>query len=109
MAFWSSVLLRVLLGLDIYGGFDPLGVLPLFLKKVAPKLSIIFRMLIRLRCFPECWRSANVTIIIKGAPSPHRGNYRPISIMHILSKVYEKIVSHRLSSFCVKYVFFASC
>ena len=32
--------------LDIYGGFDPLGAFPLFLKMVAdiiaPKLSIIF-------------------------------------------------------------------
>ena len=32
-------------------------------------------------------------------------NYRPISITPILSKVYEKLVSHKLSSSCVKYVF----
>ena len=37
---------------------------------------------------PECWRSANVTAIPKGAPSPHRENYRPISITPILFKVY---------------------
>ena len=28
--------------------------------------------------------------------------YRPISITHILSKVYEKLVSHKLLSFCEK-------
>ena len=46
LAVQTSVLLRRLLDLDGYGGVDPLGVFPLFLKKVAdiidPKLSIIF-------------------------------------------------------------------
>ena len=44
--FWTSVLLRLLLDLDTYEGVDPLGVFPLFLKKVADiiarKLNIIF-------------------------------------------------------------------
>ena len=44
-------ILWLLLDLDTYGGVDPLGVFPLFLKIVvdiiAPKLSIIFRGLIR--------------------------------------------------------------
>ena len=61
------------------GGVDPLRMFPLFLKKVAviiaPKRSIIFHLLIRLATFPECWRSAIVTAIIKGAPSPDRENY----------------------------------
>ena len=80
----------------------------LFLEKVADiiaaKLSMIFPGLIRLGSFPECWRSANVTAFPKGAPSPDRENYGPISITSILSKVHEKFVSHKLSSFCQKYV-----
>ena len=95
-----------LLELDTYRGVDPLDMFPLFLKKVAdiiaPKLSVIFRWLIRLRSFPECWRSAKVIAIPKGAPSPDKENYRPISITPILSMVYEKLVSHKLSSFCEK-------
>ena len=80
---------------------------PPFLKKVADiiarKLNIIFLRLIRLGSFPEYWLSPNVTAIPKGAPSPDRENHRPISITPILSKVYEKLVSHKLSSFCEKY------
>ena len=106
LAFRTSFILRLLLDLDTYGGVDPLVVFPLFLKKVAdiiaPKLSICFRRLIRLGSFPGCWRSANVTAISKGAPSRDRENYRPISITPILSKVYEKLVSHKLSSLCEK-------
>ena len=66
---------------------------------IAPKLSIIFRGLIRRGSFPECWRSANVTAIPKGASSPDRENYRPISITLILSKVYEKLISHKFFTF----------
>ena len=60
-------------------GVDSLPVFPLFLKKVvdiiAPKLSLIFRMLIRLASFPGCWRSSNVTYNPKGAPYHGRENY----------------------------------
>ena len=51
MAFRTSVIRRLLLDFDSYGGVDPLGVFPLFFKIVAnivaPKLSVIFRRLIR--------------------------------------------------------------
>ena len=49
--------------------------------------------------------AAKVTAILKDAISPDGENYRPLSITPILSKVYEKLVSHKLSSFCEKYVF----
>ena len=107
LAFRTSVLLRLLLDLDTYGGVDPLCVFPVFLKKVADiiaqKLSIIFCTHIRQGSFPECWRSANVTAITKGAPSPDKENYRHLSITPILSKVFEKLGSHKPSSFCEKY------
>ena len=71
MTFRTSVLLRLLLDLDMYGCDDSLGVFPLFLKKIddiiAPKLSIIIPRLNRLGSFHECWRSANVTAIPKAA------------------------------------------
>ena len=58
LAIRTSVFLRLLLDLDTYWGVDPLGVFPMFLKKVAdiiaPKLSLTFRKLIRLGSFPEC-------------------------------------------------------
>ena len=109
MAFRTPVLLRLLLDFDRYGSVDPLGMFPLFPKMVAdiivPKLSILFRGLIRRRSFPECWQSANVTAIPKGAPSPDSENYSPISITPILSNVYEKLISHKLCSFFEKYIF----
>ena len=61
LTFRTSILLHLLLDLDTYGGVDPLGVFPLFLKKVAdiiaPNLRIIFCRLIGLGSFPECMLS----------------------------------------------------
>ena len=95
-------------GYYTYGGVELFGVFPLFLKKladiIAPKLSIIFRRLIRLGSFPVCWRSANVTAIPKGAPSPDKENYRPISITPIQSK--ETYISGHL---CVASLLFCIC
>ena len=59
-AFRSSGVRRLLLDLDPYGGTDHLGIIPLFLKRtadvMAPRLSVVFRRLVRLGSFPACWR-----------------------------------------------------
>ena len=68
---WREVR-RLLLDLDPYPGTDPLGMFPLFLKRtadvMAPRLSVVFRWLVRMGSFLPCWRQANVTPISNG---PH--------------------------------------
>ena len=92
-----------MLDLDPYGGTDPLGMFPLFVKRtadiMAPRLSVVFRQLVRQGSFPACWRQANVTPIPKGPPSSSFANYRPISIKSVLSKVFDRLVSVRLGRF----------
>ena len=66
---------------------------------MAPCLSVVFRRLVLLGSFMACWRQANVTPIPKGPPSSSVGNYRPISITSVLSKVFERLVSVRLGRF----------
>ena len=82
--------------MDPCGGTDPLGMFPLFLKKTAdvmgPRLSVVFRRLVRLGSFSACWRQANVTPISKDPPSSSVPNYRPSSITSVLSKVFERFV-----------------
>ena len=79
-AFRSSEMRRLLFELDLYGGIDPFGVFPLFLKRTAdvmgPCLSATFRRLARQGSFPSYWRQASVTPILIGQPSSSVANYR---------------------------------
>ena len=101
--FRSSEVRSLLLDLDPYGGSDPLGMFPLFLKRTAdvlvPRLSVVFRRLVCLGSFPSSWRQANVTPIPKGPPSSSVANYQPISITSVLSKVFERLLSVRHGRF----------
>lgn len=105
-AFRSRTVRKLLLDLDSYGGVDPLGFFPLFFKEIAnefsPKLSVLFRRLMREGSFPQCWRCADVVPIPKGPVSSFTEDYRPISITPVLSKVYESLVSDRLNRFMEK-------
>lgn len=103
-AFRSSEIQYLLNDLDPYGGTDPNGFFPLFFKGIskflAPKLAVVFRILIRRGLFPDCWRTANVTPIPKGSsPTSRSDEYRPISITPVLSKVYERLLAKRLTAF----------
>ena len=70
--FRSSEVKRLLLDLDPYGGSDPFGMFPFFLKRTdvlaPPTISAVFRRLVRLGSFRASWRQANVTPIPKGPP-----------------------------------------
>ena len=62
---------------------------------LAPKLSGLFRRLLRSGDFPLEWRIADVTPIPKGPLSALVCNYRPISIISVLSKVFDRLISLR--------------
>ena len=78
---------------------------PHFLKRIAdvlaPRLSVVFWLLVRLASFQAYWREANVTPISKGPPSSSVANYRLISITSALSNVFEHLVSVRHGLFMV--------
>ena len=74
------------------------------LKKV-PKnihviLSSIFTTCLRIGYFPDVWKKASVSMLPKpGKDSTIVKNYRPISLISCVGKVFERIVANRLSSY----------
>ena len=49
--------------------------------------------------FPECFKTAKIIPIFKSGDSNYTANYRPISILPFLSKMFEKLTSAKLDSY----------
>ena len=69
------------------------------LKNSEPELSYIlaelFNKCLKESCFPDCWKISLVVPVFKnvGERSTVK-NYRPVSLLSVVSKVFEKIVDH---------------
>ena len=48
-------------------------------------------------CFPDCWKVSLVVLVFKnvGGGSTAK-NYRPVSLLSVVSKVFEKLVNNRI-------------
>ena len=50
-------------------------------------------------CFPNCLKLANVVPVYKSDENTDMSNYRPISLLSVVSKVFEKAMYTRIVSF----------
>lgn len=66
-------------------------------KKGLTMLTFIINSTIRLRYVPRAWKVAEILMILKpGKPPNEVKSYRPISLLPILSKVFEKLLLKRM-------------
>ena len=59
-------------------------------------LKLIFENILSTGIYPEIWKLASVTSIHKKGGKYLAGNYRPISLLPICGKIFEKIVFNQL-------------
>ena len=77
------------------------------LKNREPKLSYIiaelFSMCLKESCFPDCWKVSLVIPVFKNVGKRFTAkNYCPVSLLSMLSKVFEKLVNNRIVDHLVK-------
>ena len=82
--------------------------IPTRLLKLAPKdfavcLSIIFNKMISSGEYPNLLKIARITPVHKNGKTSVMGNYRPISNLPTIDKIFEKLLYVRLESFFNKY------
>ena len=65
-------------------------------KSLTIPLAIIFRNCISSGVFPATWKQANVVPVHKKSSKQLVNNYRPISLLPIISKIFEKIIFNNL-------------
>lgn len=87
---------RKLKNLDIAKGSGSDGIPPLFIRECAELLSeplcMIFNRSLSEGIFPRIWKEAIVIPILKSGDKTDICNYRPISILPTLAKVFESLL-----------------
>ena len=71
-------------------------VLKIALPVISESLCEIFNLSIATGCFPDSWKIARVAPIFKSGQPDDRSNYRPISVLPVLARVFEKLIHNQL-------------
>ena len=66
---------------------------------IAEPLANIFNLSLRTAIFPDDWKLAKISPIFKDGTKNDCGNYRPISVISTVAKLFEGVVYHQLRSF----------
>ena len=85
---------------DIYG-ISP-DLVKLNSQAISQILTIIFNQSVAEGCFPTAMKSARVIPLHKGDSVLSVGNYRPISLLPIFSKIFERLIYNRLIPLLMK-------
>ena len=66
---------------------------------IAPSIAKLINHSFNTASFPQRWKTAKVSPLLKGGDSEDLNNYRPISVLPVLSKVIERHVHNSLSGY----------
>ena len=82
-------------------GPDCIPVVVVVLKNCEPELSYIlaklFTKCLKESCFPDCWKVSSVVPVFKNVGERSTAkNCHPVSLLSLVSKVFEKVVNNRI-------------
>ena len=92
---------KVITNLDSSNAPGPDFIPVVVLKNCEPELSYIlaelFNICLKESCFPDCWKVSSVVPVFKNVGERSTAkNYRPISLLSVVSKVFEKLVNNKI-------------
>ncbi len=85
-------------------GYDGFGdqLIKIICKQIAVPLSVRINKSLEEDKVPQCMKTAKIIPIFKSNDKHSFTNYRPISLLPVLSKVLEKVIHKRMINFCTK-------
>ena len=92
---------KVITNLDSSKASGPDCIPVVVLKNCEPELSYIlaklFNICLKESCFPDRWKVSSVVPVFKNVGERSIAkNYRPVSLLSVVSKVFEKLVNNRI-------------
>ena len=91
---------KVIMNLDSSKASGPDCIPMLVLKNCEPEFSYILAKLFNKcqeSCFPDCWKVSSVVPVFKNVGERSTAkNYCPVSLLSVVSKVFEKLVNNRI-------------
>ena len=74
----------------------PAKILQMCAAELAPSLTRLYNISFASGLFPNTWKFANITRVYKKGDRDQCSDYRPISLLCILSKVFERCFLNRV-------------
>ena len=92
---------KAVMNLDLSKTSGPDCIPVVVLKNCEPELSYIlaelFNKCLKESCFPDCWKVSSVVPVFKNVGERSTAkNYHPVSLLSVVSKVFEKLVNNRI-------------
>ena len=92
---------KVIKNLDSSKASDPDCIPVVVLKNCGPEISYILAKLcnncLKESCFPDCWKVSSVVPLFKNVWERSTAkSYRPVRLLSVVSKVFEKLVNNRI-------------
>jgi hypothetical protein len=105
--FRKRIVSRYLKELDINKANGPDGIpariLKMFHKELAPILTKIFALSYKSGKYPSIWKCTNIQPIPKKGDKSDPANYRPIALVCVAAKIFEKYVNIHIVDFLEKH------
>ena len=92
---------KVIMNLDLSKASGPDCIPLVVLKNCEQELSYIlaelFNKCLKESCFPDCWKVSSVVPVFKNVGERSTAkNYHPVSLLSVVSKVFEKLANNRI-------------
>ena len=92
---------KVIMSLDSSKAYGPNCIPVVVLKNCESELSYrpakLFNKCLKESCFPDCWKVSSLVHVFKNVGERSTAkNYPPVSLLSVVSKVFEKLVNNRI-------------